>query len=187
MTGQAPNRNGLWAWIVGPGATRADTGLTIAAMVLAVPLAASAIIAAGPVGWHWWQWLFVLLLASDLGGGMIANALPATKRWYHRDRAQEPRMLAFAALHLHLPVLALIVPGAMPLGAALLGYIWLLGGVTALLAVPHRQRLAVALAFTALGTVLLGRLVPIDSALGWMPLALYLKILAGHLIGPDTA
>ncbi|MBX9730792.1 MAG: hypothetical protein K2X59_05640 [Sphingomonas sp.] len=176
---------GLIARIVGPAATPADTALTLAAMVLAVPLAAGAIVATGAVDWRWWQWLLVLIVASDLGGGIVANALPSTKRWYHGPNGHDRRMLGFALLHVHLPALALIVPEAMPMLAGVLGYIWLIGGVTILLAVPQRYRLAIALMITAIGTVLLARLLPVASALGWMPLALYLKILAGHVIGPD--
>ncbi|MBY0304966.1 MAG: hypothetical protein K2W86_07445 [Sphingomonas sp.] len=176
---------GLLARIVGPAATPADTALTLAAMVLAVPLAAGAILSAGTVDWHWWQWLLVLIVASDLGGGIVANALPSAKSWYHAPNGHDRRMLGFALLQVQLPALALIVPEAMPMLAGLLGYIWLLGGVTILLAAPHRFRLAIAFMITAVGTVLLARLLPVASALGWMPLALYLKILAGHVIGPD--
>ncbi|OYY89961.1 MAG: hypothetical protein B7Y45_09560 [Sphingomonas sp. 28-66-16] len=187
MSDGKPKATGLWARIVGPATSRGETAAILAMMALSVPLAAGAVIASGTVGWRWWQWLIVLLLAADLGGGVVANALPATKRWYHAPWVPEWRHLSFAVIHLHLPLMALLVPEAMPLQAAWLGYAWMIGGAAALIAIPARWRLAAAFVLTLAGTTLMARLVPLDSAVGWMPLALMLKILAGHLIGPARA
>lgn len=181
----APRPNLPWDRIVGPGASRGETIAIIVAAALAVPLAAGAAVAAGPIGWQWWQWLLVLALAADLGGGMVANALPATKRWYHRGGRPEWRLIAFVAIHLHLPVLALALPGAISVSAAWLGYLWLVGGALALLAVPNRLRLGAAVALTLVGTVLVARMMPMTSAIGWMPLALMLKLLVGHMVAPE--
>ncbi len=185
MTAPQSSHIGLWKRIVGPATSNGDTLLIVAAMLVSIPLAAAAIVADGGQGWLWWQWLVVLALASDLGGGMLANMLPATKRWYHSPGSPDWRLLGFTAIHLHLPVMALMLPAWMPMQAAWLGYIWLLGGAVLLLAVPMRLRLPAALAISVIGTVLLARLVPLDSALGWMPLVLFLKLLAGHMIPPE--
>ncbi len=182
-----PDRIGPWERIVGPETHGGDRALTIVGMIAAALLAAAAAIASGPIFWLWWQWLIVLAVATDLGGGMIANALPSIKYRNHTPGTPDWRHFGVALIHLHLPLMALVLPNMMPWRVAWLGYAWLVGGTAILLAVPMRWRLAAGLALTAIGTVLIARLLPIDGALGWMPLALFVKILAGHLIGPDRA
>jgi len=169
------------------GANGSDTVLIVAATLLSIPLAAAAVVAGGGGDWQTWQWLVVLALAADLGGGMVANMLPATKRHNHAANRADWRQLAFAALHCHLPVMSLMLPASMPVQPAVLGYIWMLGSATLLLAMPHRVRLAAALGLTVIGIVLLSRLLPLDGALGWMPLMLLLKILAGHMVPADES
>lgn len=173
-----------WDRMTGSGADRSATIAIIAATVFAMLLATGAAIGAG-VSWQWWQWLLVLALAADLGSGLVANALTTTKRWYHRSHVAEWRRIAFTALHLHLPLLALAIPDAIGMHAAWLGYLWLVGGATALTGVPDRLRLGGAIWLTLLGTVLLARLIPLTGAIGWMPLALMLKLLVGHMVGPE--
>lgn len=173
-----------WDRMTGSGADRSATIAIIAATVFAILLAIGAAIGA-EVSWRWWQWLLVLALSADLGSGLVANALTTTKRWYHRPHVAEWRRIAFTGLHLHLPLLALAIPDAIGMLAAWLGYLWLVGGATALLAVPDRLRLGVAICLTLLGTVLLARLIPLTGAIGWMPLALMLKLLVGHMVGPE--
>jgi hypothetical protein len=157
----------------------------LVAMVLSVGLAAWAALIFGPVHWQWWTWVVILLLASDLGGGLIANALPATQRWYHRPGASARDHLGFAAMHVHAFVFAWLAPAAMPWPAAIALYCWMLVSCIVVLLFPLILGRAVAFALTALGTVLFGMWVPIASPLGWAALVLLLKIVAGHMIGPD--
>lgn len=171
----------------GSATSNKDRTLIAAVALLSVPLAAAAGVAGGGRDWALWQWLVVLALAADLGGGMVAHMLPGIRNTYPARPRAPLRSLGFAALHLHLPVMALMLPGAFPMQAAWLGYIWMMGGAVLLLEIPARLRLAAALALSAIGAVLLSRLVPLDSALGWMPLLLFLKILAGHMANPARA
>jgi len=185
VTASKPGRIGPWGRIVGPNPSRGERAMTIGGMAAGVVLAIATARASGPLFWSWWQWLLVLAVAADLGGGLIANALPATKAWYHRSGTRDWRRFAFAAIHLHLPLLALAMPGTLPPQIGWLAYAWLVGGAATVIAMPPRLRLAASFALTAIGTVLIARLWPITGAIGWMPLILFLKILAGHLIGPD--
>jgi hypothetical protein len=176
---------GMWDRIVGPGATRAETIAMLIAMVASIGLAAWAALTLGPVHWQWWTWIVILVLASDLGGGLVANALPATQRWYHRPGGSARDHLGFAAMHIHAFVLAWLAPSALPWRAAIGLYCWMMASCLVVLLAPFPLRKAVAFALTALGTVFFGIRVPIASPLGWVAIVLLLKIVAGHMIGPE--
>lgn len=152
---------------------RAERRLVVAGAIAGAALAAVAVRAAGPPFWLWWQWAIVLAAAAELSAGLIASALPTTG-WAGGDW----RRLAFAAIQLHLPLMAMAIPGAMPVRAAWLGYVWLVGGTAAMLALPARWRLAMGLALTGVGTVLMARSVPLDALLGWLPILLFLRVFA---------
>lgn len=179
-----PGLLGAWDKIVGPGASLSETLATLFAMAAAAALARWAALAFGPPSWPWWTWLVVLLLASDLGGGLVANALPATKRWYHRPGTLARSHLGFAAVHMHAFVLAWLAPQQMPWLAAALLYAVMLAGSVLVLIMPRAIRLGVAYTVVACGTVVIARYLPLASPLGWVPLVLLLKIVAGHIIGP---
>lgn len=176
---------GPWGRPVGQHDGRAERRLATAAALIGAALAALTIDAAGPPLWSWWQWTIVLAAAAELSGGMVAGALPGGKSASHARGIGEWRHLAFAAIQLHLPLMAMVAPLAMPTRAAWLGYVWLVGGAALMLAVPTRLRLAIGLALTAIGTVLMARTVPVDGLLGWMPVLLYLRIFVSYLVAPD--
>ncbi|OQW45775.1 MAG: hypothetical protein A4S16_12315 [Proteobacteria bacterium SG_bin6] len=88
-------------------------------------------------------------------------------------------------MHVHAFVFAWLAPAAMPWPAAIALYCWMLASCVVILFFPVILRRAVAFALTALGTVLFGIWVPIASPLGWTALVLLLKIVGGHMIGPD--
>ena len=176
---------GSWDRIVGPGASRTETVAMLLAMAVSVLLAWFAANLFRPVAWPWWTWSVVLVLASDLGGGLVANALPATKRWYHRPSASAMGHLSFAAMHVHVFAFAWLVPKEMPWQAAIGLYVWMMIGCVLVLIVPAAIQRALAFALTALGTIGFAAIVPTASPLGWTAIVLLLKILAGHMIGPD--
>lgn len=159
---------------------RADRRSTVLGAVAGALLAAAAVRAAGPPFWYWWQWLIVIGVAAELSGGLVAGAIATASA-----RGGDLRRLAFAAIQLHLPLLAMVAPGVMPSRAAWLGYAWAVGGATAMLAIPVRLRLAAGLALTAIGTVLMARSIPLDSLLGWVPILLFLRVFVADMAGPD--
>ena len=178
---------GVWDQIVGPGASATESAVTLAAMAISIPLAAYAGVRQGNPHWPWWTWVVVLALASDLGGGLVANALPATKRWYHRPGSTGSQHLGFAALHVHPLVFAWLAPNQVSWTWALLLYAWMLVGCGAVLVTPRAERLAIAFALTAIGVVTLSAWIPVGSPLGWVSCVLLLKVLAGHMIGPEAS
>lgn len=159
----------------------ADRRLVVAGAIAGAALAAVAIRAAGPPFWLWWQWAIILAAAAELSGGLVASALQTTG-----SSGGDWRRLAFAAIQLHLPLVAMVVPGAMPARAAWLGYVWLVGGTAVMLALPARWRLAMGLALTAVGTVLMARSAPLDALLGWLPILIFLRVLVAPITAPDA-
>ena len=177
---------GVWDLVVGPGADPLETGLILGAMIAGPGLAIAWARAAG-ADWAWWQWLVVALLACEMVGSLACNALAPAKRWHHRPRQGARAHFAFCALHIHPVVLALAVPDALSLRAALLIYGLLLAGAGLTIASPVRLKNAVALLYSAAAIAVCGIWIPLAGPVGWAPAVLYLSLLAGYLIPPPEA
>jgi hypothetical protein len=174
---------GVWDEIVGPGADGLETALIVGAMVAGPGLAIAWALAAG-VDWAWWQWLVLAILACDLVGGLACNGLEPAKRWHHRPGRPPNAHFLFCALHVHPLILALAMPDAMPWRTALIVYGLLLAGAGLVIGVPARLKTAVSLLVSAVAILACSlRLAPL-SALGWVPVVLFLKVLAGFLVPP---
>ena len=177
-------------WLYGAGATRTERSLVNAAAALGVALVAWTWFGGG-VAWAWWQAALAAVLAVDLFGGAVANALGAAKRQYHgapRAAPERPvaRLLrspvAFAALHLH-PFLVVWAYGADPaswwwaveLYAAAVGGSVAIGLVPLFLARPTAMLLFVA-AVPALGFAVAA------PGWGWLPAVFLAKLLLAHAV-----
>jgi hypothetical protein len=172
---------GVWDRLVGPGADPVETGLIVGAMVAGPGLAAAWALASG-VDWAWWQWLVVVLIAGDLVGGLAANALAPAKRWHHRA-GQGPRAhFSFAMLHLHPFLLALAMPDALSLRAAVIIYGLLLTSAGLVIAASARLKAAVALLCAAAAVALCSIWLPAAGPASWLPVVLYLKVIVAFLV-----
>ena len=179
-----PRAGGFGAWdrFVGPGATGAEDNLQ---------LILGGLIALGGVALFWllrgeptsvWQWLFVVVLAFDIGGGIVTNSTSAAKRWYHRAEYTKLKHFGFVATHLvHIALLAfLFSPNPFAYSIAL-GGLLVLATLILLLTPLYLQRpMAVGLAMLI---ILVGQLPLFDLAgLNWFIPALMLKLLLGHAL-----
>jgi hypothetical protein len=173
---------GEWDKFIGPGATRAEVGLivgTALAAALAVPLYA----VSHGLAWSGWQHLAASTLAGDIAGGVVANgALPA-KRWYHRPGQGSRQQILFVLAHgAHLWLAAWLFRG-MDWAYFTGYYAYLLGAAWLVLRMPARLRQPAALALVV-GAVLLDSLgLPPAAGMGWFVPLLFVKLLAGHLVG----
>lgn len=173
---------GSWDKFVGPGATNAEELLQIGF---------GAAIAAALIALFWlsgtaelsiWHWIFVVVLALDIGGGIVTNATSAAKRWYHRAGHGHGKHFMFVCAHLlHLGLAAwLFAPNPMfffAVSAAAL----LVGTLVILLVPLYLQRP------TAFGVGALFILLSYWSAMAlphleWLLPLLALKLLLGHLV-----
>lgn len=97
--------------------------------------------------------LVAIILAADLGAGAIANFTRGTSDYY----ALRPRLRwVFIAIHLHLLAMALLI--GVDLGSSAIVWAYTIAAASAVnLSSPPRQ-IALAGAFVAVGTVLVGTL-----------------------------
>lgn len=171
----------------GTGATTAER-----ALVWTVGLFATALLGwvlwTRSVPWTIWQYLVAGLMALDVFGGVVANALNSCKRFYHVPLQPEEKgltrlaknPLAFAALHVHPLLVVFLFGGPWTHGA--FWYAALLLSAWMLLQMPlYLQRP------TALGLILIAFLLNqymLQPVWGfeWLLPALFLKLIYGHLV-----
>lgn len=175
--------DGAWDKFIGPGATKAELWVQLGGGML---LAAAILLFTFPqrttLGWSFWQWLVVGLLAVDLSGGIITNATAAAKRWYHRPGQGFWAHLSFIAVHgFHLAVVAwLFREGDWLFFVVTYGY--LLAAAILILRVP--LYLSRPLAFLCMaGSILISQsLLTPTPGLTWFLPFFYLKLLLSHLL-----
>jgi hypothetical protein len=177
---------GVWDRLVGPGADPFENALIVGAMVAAPGLASAWAWVTG-ADWRWWQWLIVAFFACELFGGLMADALPAAKRWHHRPGQGGRQLFAFCLLHVHPLVLAVAIPTALSVRTGVIVYGLMLAGAGASIAAPPRFKGAVGLMACVIAPILCAIWLPLISPLGWLPSVLFLRVLAAHLTPPPSA
>lgn len=180
----APRQGTLGAWdrFVGPGATSAEEwvqlgfGLAIAATCLAA-FGWSRGFAAGPVAI-----VVAIVLAADLGGGLVTNATSAAKRWYHRPGHGHAAHLKFVAVHgVHIAAVAFVfATDGVAYFLAAYGYLML--SAAAIVMAPLYLQRPVAMGVAGLGIALAQLPLLAIPALGWFLPLLLLKLLVAHLL-----
>lgn len=183
-TPPAPRQGTLGAWdrFVGPGATSAEEwvqlvfGLGIAAACL-VAFGWSGGFTLGPVGI-----VVAIVLAADLGGGLVTNATSAAKRWYHRPGHGRAAHLKFVAVHgIHIAAVATVFAAdGIAYFLAAYGYLMLAAGLI-VMAPLYLQR-PVAMGVAGLGIALAQLPLLAVPGLGWFLPLLLLKLLVAHLL-----
>lgn len=179
---------GLWDRLVGPGMSRDETLLVLAASVFGLVFAGALMSSSGA------SLLLVGLSAFigfDVVGGAVCNGTRTTRAWYHRPGQTWAQHAGFIVPHLaYVIVVAAFLRGpkfdshyALVLAAGLIG------AAAVILCTPERLKTPVA--FSAYLVVLC--VLIIDSrptpAMEWFEPALLLKLLLGHLLpdnGPPT-
>ena len=174
-------------FLAGTGATRTERALMWAGGLVGVALYAYFYLK-GMLAWTWWQYLVAAVMAFDVGGGVVANALNSCKRFYHTPPlATEPRAarllknhLFFTALHVYPLLIGLLFGGGWVYG--LFWYVALLASAIMVLKTPlYLQR---PVAFFLILMALLIHLYGVSAVPGfeWFIPALFLKIVYGHLV-----
>ena len=179
-----PPRKGLagqWDEFVGPGATRTENILIIAFALLSG--AGMYVYAASQNLFACTRCLvFAVLLAADLGGGVIANAAAPAKRWYHRPGQTLKDKLFFIAFHaLHLFIVLYLFRGQDWLWGIVF-YGLLVGSALILLAVPLYLQRPVAAGLYMLALLVNFYLLPPTTGMEWFIPVFFLKLVIGHLV-----
>ncbi len=174
--------------LMGTGATRAEKMLAYAGGIVGALLYVYfAWTHAYP--WAWWQYAIAFVLALDVGGGVVANALNSCKRFYFAPLQPNEtgwtrvakNHFAFTALHVHPFVIALVF-GA---GAWLYGAVWygaLLLSAVIVLRVPLYLQRPTALLMIFVALLANYYFVAPVPGFEWFVPALFLKIVYGHLV-----
>lgn len=176
---------GTWDRLVGPGMSRGETALVLAASV-------SGLVFAGVLMWSSGASLPLVglsgLIGFDVVGGAVCNGTRTTRAWYHRPGQTWLQHAGFIITHLaYVIVVAAFLRGPGFDGAYALAFgAGLVGAAAAILAAPARLKTPVAFSayLVVLCAVTLGA--GPTPAMGWFEPALLLKLLLGHLV-PDSA
>jgi hypothetical protein len=147
------------------------------------------IYATRPRDWAWWQVGLAMLIAADVGGGMVANSLNSCKRYYHTPaRSDAPRYvrflkapLAFAALHVYPLLVSLLFRGG-PWWYGGFWYAYVLGWSALVLRLPLYLHRPVAMLGVLAALLLNATLVPVVPGFTWLAPALVLKVVLAHLV-----
>jgi hypothetical protein len=141
------------------------------------------------IPWAWWQFAVAALLALDVLGGVVANALNSCKRFYHSPIKPEEtgftglakNHFAFTAFHIH-TVLVGVLFGNLNFGYGFFWYAALLVSSVFVLRLPLYLRRPAALGIVMLAVLV--NLYVFHPVIGfeWLVPALFLKIVYGHLV-----
>ncbi|HTM83440.1 MAG TPA: hypothetical protein VL179_00825, partial [Mycobacterium sp.] len=183
MTAPPVARIGLSRTIFGPPRTRAEAAICMVGTALVIALLAGYIQHTG--GWadrSIVQIAVLALIIFDLIFGMFTISTTTAKRWYHRPG---PDALRFRAIFVLSHLLYLIA------AAALLdtGWAWamvnaglLLGAACAVEIAPVDLKRIVALGLILTAGLINLIWLPLPVTLAWLPLLLFVKILACFLL-----
>lgn len=174
--------------LFGSGATRTERALALGAGAVGTAIVIGAALVT--VGDRWWviHYVLVALVALDVLGGVVANALNSAKRDHHGPPADPSARagriarspVAFSALHVQPIVLAIAVP-PHAWWWGLLWYVVVLLAVVVVVNVPQYLARPVSYAVAMLAVVSLP-VVPAPEGLEWLPLALVLKLVMAHAV-----
>lgn len=178
-----PGLPGLWDRFVGPGMTRGENTLVIAASLAGAVVAGWQLAAAGQ------SWPLVLLgafIGVDVIGGVVCNMTMTTKRWYHRAGQRFRDHFGFIALHLgHIAVVAWAFRGeGFDVAYALTIGGWLIVSAVGALCSPTRLRSPLAATGFLVAMFLSLYVVIPTPGLEWFVPMLFTKLLIGHAVPP---
>lgn len=174
---------GYWDRFIGPGATRAEQSLIIAAALTGALAQWIHSVRIQPDASIWLH-LLAAVLMFDILGGVIANATASARRWYHRPGQGARHHLGFIALHgLHLALVAALYRGGDWSWFAM-AYAAVLCGATAVVALPAYLKRPMALLLVSAVVIADTFWLAPTPLLPWFLPLLFLKLLYSHLV-PD--
>lgn len=184
------------SWFFGIGATTREKALACVMGSIGVGFLCWQ---ARDLGWAWWQYVIGGLVAFDLVGGVIANGLRSTKRFYQGPLVFRPTRLnrllhnpiGLTAVHVQ-PIVIGLLFGSAWRGAlwgtlwGLLWYAWALGGVVLVRWSPRSLARPVALFVVVSGTFAALALAA-PPAFEWLPTILLLKLVLAHAVPEEVS
>lgn len=156
---------------------------------LIIPAFLMSFVATGQVDWNPWQIAIAILLAFDVGGGVISNTLNSGKRLYHSPvKAEEGRLgkvlknkWLFSFLHLH-PIVVYALFDDHKLSLGILWYTLFLASTAIVMSTPLYLKRPVSMLLMLLGILVNFYLIAPVPGFEWLMPLLFLKIIYGHLV-----
>ena len=173
--------SGYWDRFVGPGATAAETGLSMVAAAAAGVLASLSLRRKEP-GYPAWKLALAGLISADLAGGEFTNSSSSGKRWYHREGVGFKRHLAFNAVHAAQILLVSRFYPSMNWRYFGVAYGQLMASTVAVGVTPLYLRRPVAFCMVCASVLTNGYFVDAPEGFEWFMPVLFLKLVAGHLL-----
>ncbi len=175
--------------LFGRGATRAEQTLTLVAGIVGTAVVLAASILRFGDSWSLLAYVIVGVIALDVLGGIVANALNAAKRDHHGPPPPNApgagRILRnpvlFSALHVQPIILALVVP-PHAWGWGVGWYLAVLVAVIVVVRVPLPLQRPASFAIGMLTAVSALTVIPAPPGLEWVPAAMVLKLVMAHAV-----
>jgi hypothetical protein len=141
------------------------------------------------IAWSIWQILIALLLAFDVSGGLVSNALNSCKRFYHTPpKPIEGKLgivmkhpVIFSVLHIH-PIIASLIYGDQDWSYGLTWYALFLVSVAIVLITPLYLKRPVSMLLIMLSVLVNFYVVEPVPGFEWLMPLLFIKIVYGHLV-----
>jgi len=179
---------GATDYSAGTGAYPTERMLAMLA-ALVVPGFVIYLIVSGQVDWNVLQVIVVMLMAIDISGGLVANALNSCKRFYHTPpKPSEGRLgvilkhpVVFSLLHVH-PIVAGLLLDEWNWLYGVSWYGFFLVAVGMVLFAPLYLRRPLAMLWIMIAVLVnFYVIVPVEG-LEWLMPLLFIKIIYGHLV-----
>ncbi|WP_020620664.1 hypothetical protein [Paenibacillus daejeonensis] len=172
----------------GTGATPAERRLSLLAALI-VPIFVTAGLWRGEVLWTTAQTVVALLLAADISGGLVANALNSCKRFYHTPPKPHEgltgRLLKhpvwFGVLHVH-PIVVGLWHGQGNWIYAACWYAFYLISLAVVLRTPLYLKRPVSMLLILLAFLVNSYILDPVTGFEWLMPLLFIKIIYGHLV-----
>jgi len=132
--------------------------------------------------WTAIQYVIATLLAIDIAGGVVTNATPAAKRWYHRAGQGFTAHFMFIAVHLVYIFLVAWLFRSMDWLFMVTWSACLLGATTIILKTPLYLQRSIALGLFAISIPINSYVFSPTRGLEWFIPVLFLKLLVSHLL-----
>ncbi|HZG57057.1 hypothetical protein [Paenibacillus sp.] len=172
----------------GTGAYGSEKALGLLSALI-VPCFVLYLIWSKSVEWNTAQTVVALVLAFDISGGLVSNALNSCKRFYHTPAKKHEGKLGFvlkqpvifSVFHIH-PIVVGLMFGGWNWTFGIAWYVLFLTSVALVLMVPLYMKRPVSMLLIMLSVLVNLYAVPPVDGFEWLMPLLFIKIVYGHLV-----
>lgn len=168
--------------LIAPNASQGERALGYGAAVFGAILAG---FLAFDAGLNVWVSIILIAVGFDMFGGVVVNATASGSRRFHAPDTPRWNALRFVACHIHLLVLALLVP-EMPWTTAAISYVGLVLATVLVTLTADTLKQPVAFLCAAVLIAVTSAVFPAASVVAWAAPLLVVKLLLSHLL-PHTS